>query len=683
MKQNFFENRRAYRFKRFVRKSYAAFNSMHKIVNIGVVTGCMLTLAHTTETSAQKRTPSVLVRDSIPEQILDELVVSSTKAELKLNQTAKIVSVITQDEIARQPVQSVQDLLKNVVGIDVRQRGSNGVLSGVSIRGGLFEQTTILLNGANLSNPQTAHYSLDIPVNLSDIERIEIIQGPASLSYGAGAFSGGINIVTKKNSGTGVSLNVESGMYSLFKAEARGSVQTKSASHSLSSGYGSSSGYIANSDYKLFNALWSSNFQVEDSKLDVQFGLNKKDYGANTFYSAAYPNQFDDTQSVFGTIRGESGKKLKFMPQVYWNRHYDDFHLFRKGTPDIPAWYTNPNHHRTDVFGFNLNTQYVWAAGVTNFGGELRNEGIFSNVLGKPLAVPQGDYSHSDNRTNISGFFEHNFLLNNFTVSVGLLGNYNTAFIDDAGFYPEIAASWRLTNHLRFVASWNNATRIPTFTDLYYTGATHKGNSDVRPEKSEAFELGAKYSRTFMAASVNGFFMKGKNLIDWVKEKPEDLWESRNLTDLNKLGFDVDVSLYFREIIPSLSTTRLDLGYMYMNQNKEAVNNLISNYVLDYLRHKFTVGLSHPIYKNLNVNWQFRWQDRQGTYTKYENLKAAYETAYPAFSILDVKVNYQIKDLNIYLVINNLFDTSYYDLGNIPQPGIWVMGGIAYSFGGN
>lgn len=680
MKQNFLGNKRTYRFKRFVRRSYAAFNSMHKIVNIGVVTGCMLTLAHTTETSAQKRTPSVLVRDSIPEQVLDELVVSSTKAELTLNRTAKIVTVITQDEIARQPVQSVQDLLKNVVGIDVRQRGSNGVLSGVSIRGGLFEQTTILLNGANLSNPQTAHYSLDIPVNLFDIERIEIIQGPASLSYGAGAFSGGINIVTKKDSGTGASLNLEGGMHSHFKAEARGSVQTKAASHSLSSGYGSSSGYIDNSDYKLFNALWSSNFQVEDSKLDLQFGLNKKDYGANTFYSAAYPNQFDDTQSVFGTIKGESGKKLKFMPQVYWNRHYDDFHLFRVGTPNIPTWYTNPNHHRTDVFGFNLNTKYVWVAGVTNFGGELRNEGIFSNVLGKPLTIPQGDYTHSDNRSNISGFFEHNFLLNNFTVSVGLLGNYNTAFIDDAGFYPEIAASWRLTNHLRIVSSWNNATRIPTFTDLYYKGATHKGNSDVRPEKSEAFELGAKYNRTFITASVNGFYMKGKSLIDWVKEKPEDLWESRNLTDLNKVGFDVDASLFFKEIIPQLSTTRLDLGYMYMDQNKKAVNNLISNYVLDYLRHKFTVGLSLPIYKGLHADWQFRWQNRQGTFTQYENLKAAYETAYPAFSILDVKINYQIKTANIYLTINNLFNTSYYDLGNIPQPGTWVMGGLTYSF---
>ncbi|MCC8147173.1 MAG: TonB-dependent receptor plug domain-containing protein [Bacteroidales bacterium] len=132
------------------------------------------------------------------EHELEEVIVSSTKAGLTLNQTAKLVTVITREEIAQQPVSSVQDLLKNVVGLDVRQRGSNGVLSGISVRGGTFEQTAILLNGANISNPQTAHYSLSLPINLSDIESIEIIQGPNSLYYGAGAFSGGVNIITKK-----------------------------------------------------------------------------------------------------------------------------------------------------------------------------------------------------------------------------------------------------------------------------------------------------------------------------------------------------------------------------------------------------------------------------------------------------------------------------------------------------
>ena len=88
-----------------------------------------------------------------------------------------------------------------------------------------------------------------------------------------------------------------------------------------------------------------------------------------------YPNQFDDTESMFLSIKGETNGTLKFIPQLYWNRHYDTFQLIREGT--------NHNYHRTDVFGANLTFQYASQLGITSFGGEFRNEGIVSNVLGK------------------------------------------------------------------------------------------------------------------------------------------------------------------------------------------------------------------------------------------------------------------------------------------------------------
>ena len=678
MKQKQFTNKSGFRFKRFARRSYAAFNSMHKAVSIGVLSGSMLTFALATESHAQGQ--SSLVRDSIygEEQELEELIVTSSKAELTFTQTAKLVQVITREEIARQPVQSIEDLLKNVVGLDVRQRGGNGVLSGISVRGGTFEQTAILLNGANLSNPQTAHYSLDLPVNLSDIERIEIIQGPNSLLYGASAFSGGVNIITKKHSPSEASLNLEGGMHELFNVDGRASLKSKSSSHSLSAGYNSSSGYMKNSDYDIFTAFWQSNFRVEKSRLDVQLGFKDKSYGANTFYSPKYPDQFDETQSIFAAIKGESGNQLKFIPQLYWNRHYNCFQLFRDGSPNTPETYKGHNYHRTDVFGFNLNTQYRWNWGITNLGGEVRNEGILSNVLGKPMENPHGKYLYSDSRTNISYFLEHTFLFNNLTIGIGLLSNYNTAFKDDFSFYPNINASYWLTENSKIFASWNNAVRMPTFTDLYYKGETHKGNSDVRPEESESFELGFKYSNSFLSASLSGFYMKGKNMIDWVKEEPEDLWESRNLTNLDKTGFEAQATVDMQELIPFLSSTRLNIGYMYMNQNKN-IEDLISNYVLDYLKHKVTIGLSHPIYKNIIADWQFRWLDRQGTYTRFENLKPAYEAEYPTYSVLDLKINWELDKLKVYIIANNLFDVSYYDLGNIPQPGIWIMAGASYT----
>lgn len=670
MKQKNFKQKPAFRFRRFARKNYAVFNSLHKVINTGVVAGCMLAFAATTETSAQSRIAAI--RDSIPEQELEELIVAGSKAELTMNQTAKFVTVITGDEIARQPVESVSDLLKSIAGLDVRQRGPNGVLSGVAVRGGTFEQTAILLNGANLTNPQTGHYNLDLPINLSDIERIEIIQGPASLLYGAGAFSGGINIVTKKNSGTGLSFEAKGGMHNLFEANAREAVTTGASSHSLSSGYASSEGYIRNSDYQIINALWQSNFSLNDnSYLDFQWGINDKKYGANTFYSPAYPDQYDETRSLFAAVKASTGTKLKATPQLYWNRHFDHYQLI-KNQP------TGENFHRTDVAGFNLNVQYRWKAGITNFGGEIRNEGIISSNLGKDSLFNRKPYLLTDNRTNLSAFLEHSFVLERFTLNLGLLANYNTSFADDAGLYPSVNAAYRLTPHWKIFASWNNATRMPTFTDLYYKGKTHKGNSDVRPEKSVSLELGIKYVHPALSASANGFYMKGVNLIDWVKHHPDSLWESRNLTDLDKSGFETDFTLDIAKIFPEMSGVRLRLGYMFMRQTKEA-SGLISNYVMDYLKHKFTAGLSHPVYKNLSADWQFRLQDRDGSYTKYENGQTTgAETSYKPFSILDVKFNWKIDKANLFLNINNLFDTYYFDLGNVPQPGIWITGGVQY-----
>jgi iron complex outermembrane receptor protein len=298
-------------------------------------------------------------------------------------------------------------------------------------------------------------------------------------------------------------------------------------------------------------------------------------------------------------------------------------------------------------------------------------------VLGKPLDEPIGKYTKSDNRTNTSYFLEHTLLYQDFTFSAGVLANYNSFFKKQFEFYPSINVSYWLNDHIKTFASWNNATRMPTFTDLYYSTLTHEGNSNLQPEKSESFELGIKYGRSWIAASLNGFYTKGSNLIDWIKESADDpKWKSKNLTSVNNAGFEANVSLQLAKIIPVPAATRLNLGYMYLNQTKN-VGEYISSYVLDYLHHKFIAGLSHPVYKGLSADWQFRWQKREGTYVKYENGNYS-EEAYPAFALLDVKLNWTIDPVKVYLSINNVFDKPYYDLGNLPQPGFWLVGGISW-----
>ena len=674
------KTKRAFRFKRFANKSYSAFNSLHKVVTIGFLTGCTLMSAHASSVEPSEAVRLEVKADTIPEQELEEVVVTASKAELPLSRASKLVTLITKTEIERSPALSVQELLNSVAGIDVLQRGPHGVQADISLRGGSFDQVAILLNGINLTNPQTGHYSFDIPINLSDIDRIEIVHGPASLVYGASAFAGGINIITKKEAASNAYVKLEGGMHNSLNTEARGAYKTASTLHQFSAGYKSSDGYMNNSDYSMLNLLWQSRFEVEKNTLDLQMGFNNKEYGANTFYSPSYPNQFDDTESMFVSIKGETNGKLKFIPQLYWNRHNDCFQLIREGTPNVPDWYTNHNYHQTDVFGTNLTFQYASKLGITSFGGEFRNEGIMSNVLGKPLDEPIGNFTKSDNRTAINYFAEQNFLFRNVTLSVGGLLNYNTAIPNKYAFYPAINSSYRITDKVSLYASWNKATRMPTFTDLYYTTATHTGNSNLEAEQSEAFEAGVKLSNQFVRANIAAFYMKGRNLIDWVKPSEEALWESRNHSKVNKKGVETNLQFDLKELLGhKLPFHSLNLGYLYLDQNM-VDDELISNYTLNHLRHKFTANLQHDVVRNLSMTWNFRWQERTGSYLKYVEAQPTEITRYKPFSLLDLKVTYQLRNINLYTNINNVFNTEYLDLGNLPQPGIWVMMGLSYKF---
>ncbi|MFA6886883.1 MAG: TonB-dependent receptor [Fermentimonas sp.] len=671
---------KAFRFKRFARKSYSVFNSLHKSVTIGVLTGCTLVSAHATSVEPVEQMFIQTASDSIPPTELDEVVVTASKVAMPLNLAAKQVTVISRQEIERAPVRSIEDLLNYVAGVDILQRGPHGVQADITLRGGSFDQTAILLNGINLTNPHTGHYSFGIPINISDIERIEIVQGPSSLVYGAGAFSGGVNIITKKDTESNVYAKVEGGMHGLFGADTRGAIAGESYTHSLSTGYKRSDGYIPNSDYDIYNLLWQSRFDINGSNIDFQAGLNDKAYGANTFYTAAYPNQFDDTQGLFFSLKGETNGKLKLTPHIYWSRHYDEFQLIREGTPDKPSWYTDHNYHRSDVFGMNLNMQYASRFGITSFGGEFRNEGILSNVLGNAMEEPIGKYTKSDNRTNISYYAEHNFILNRITLSLGGLINYNTAVTDKFDFYPAINGTFRATNKLSLYASWNKATRMPTFTDLYYTTATHTGNSNLEAELSEAFEVGAKYNHHIVKGAIAVFNMAGKNMIDWVKPSPEALWESTNHTQINKKGVETNISFDFKEWLgDNQPINSFNVGYMYIDQER-VEDELISNYTLNHLRHKFTAGLHHDLIKNLTLSWNFRWQERNGSYVKYSDLLPGERVDYAPFSILDVKANYKIRNTDFFVNANNIFNSVHVDLGNIPQPGFWLSGGASVRF---
>ena len=179
------------RFKRWGHKGYSVFQSLKLKITIGCLVVTYLSIATFKNASAQ--TEIIYVNQ---DQKLDEVVVSALRTPVTYSQVARVVTVMERDEINAAPVQSVQDLLEHLLNVDVRQRGNHGVQADVSIRGGSFDQTMILLNGVNITDPQTGHLSMNLPVDLESIERVEILQGPGARVFGPNAFSGAINFIT-------------------------------------------------------------------------------------------------------------------------------------------------------------------------------------------------------------------------------------------------------------------------------------------------------------------------------------------------------------------------------------------------------------------------------------------------------------------------------------------------------
>ncbi len=112
--------------------------------------------------------------------MLEEVMVSQQHSPDIYSGLGRIVHTIPSATIRRMPANNIQDILEYVTTLDVRQRGSHGVQADLSMRGGSFEQVLVLLNGVRINDPQTGHHNLNIPVSTSDIERIEILEGPGS-----------------------------------------------------------------------------------------------------------------------------------------------------------------------------------------------------------------------------------------------------------------------------------------------------------------------------------------------------------------------------------------------------------------------------------------------------------------------------------------------------------------------
>ncbi|MFW6370733.1 MAG: TonB-dependent receptor plug domain-containing protein [Bacteroidota bacterium] len=476
-------------FKRWKRTSYAVFSSLKKVVHIGVLSvGCSILVLPVFARESNTRIPETTNSDTLD---LEEVVVSAQLNPMLQSELMRIVQVISRPEIEKAPVHDLASLLGNVRGVDIRTRGQWGMQADISIRGGTFDQTLILLNGINITDPQTGHHNLNLPVDLQSIERIEVLQGAGARIFGPNAFNGAVNIITRQPGYSDGSLSFVAGEYGLFVPSVSGGFKTGRAGHFVSTSGKISNGSFDNSDFKSGNIFYRLSYPVSDFSVDVQTGFNQKAFGANSFYTPVYPEQFEETQTFFTSIQLKPEGKINFNPKVYWRRHTDRFELFRYDTPD---WYNGHNYHLTNIAGASADYSFSSPAGQTALGFDYRYEYILSNVLGheleEPVVVKSGTdnfYTHSYSRSGFGVMVEHSISRDHFSLSGGSLIYTNTDLDDPVTLFPGIDFAWNFTPRQRWFTSLNRTLRLPTFTELFYSGPTNQGNEMIIQRKLQNF----------------------------------------------------------------------------------------------------------------------------------------------------------------------------------------------------
>lgn len=663
-------------FRRWSRKPYAIFRSLNIEIKIAGLALVLAAVMLPDDAIAQDQ-DTIQVNRNIE---MDEVVVSAQRSEVIYSQTARTVEVLEKNEIERLPVQTIDGLLEYAMNVDVRQRGSMNVQSDISIRAGSFDKVMVLLNGVNVTDPQTGHHNLNLPLDLSAIKRIEILSGPGSRIFGPNAFNGAVNIIIGPDEEKNIRLALHGGQHGYGKATADLTARTGDMKHFLAADYSRSDGYTENSDYRMGSAFYRNIWEFSDHrKLDLQVGYDQKEFGANSFYSPQYPEQFEATRTRFASLTHKTGESIKTEARIYGRRHNDRFELFRNESPD---WYKNHNYHMTDIAGASVNTVIPLSMGKLSLGAEYRYERILSNELGEPmddtLNVPgesEGFFDHQDQRHNISSFAEYAVEWKKLYLATGIMANNSKGFSRRWRFFPGLDLNYKFSSKWHAFATSSYGMRRPTFTDLYYEGPTNRGNPDLKPEESLSLESGIKFFDKNISARFSVFRRWGKNIIDWVRKSEQQQWQTMNLTELNTTGFSVQSQFDMKNILKRNIIRNIQISYSFADQEKYA-GNYISHYALDYLKHKVNMRLNHSVIPNMAMSWSLTWQDRAGSFILYENGTFGSEKEYEPFFIADVRLNYHYRNMKIYLETSNLLDHKYYDIGNIRQPGLWLKSGI-------
>ena len=419
---------------------------------------------------------------------IDPVVVTAARAAQPIERLLADVTVITADEIAQSGAQSLAQLLSRQPGVEITRNGGPGTTTGIFLRGANRGQTLLLVDGMRVTSASVGAPSIEA-VPFGQIDRIEVLRGPASSLYGADAIGGVVQIFTKRAAGNTGNASVGYGTYDTQAGSAGGSLVLGALRLGLQAGAGRSDGFDATND----NASPFARNPDRD-------GYRTRDYAANASLALAAG------QEVFASL---------------WNSRMDAQYDGGPGFDDrtittLDGWQVGSRNQITERWTSRLVV------------GETGDNSVSKTAFGDfPFAsrqkqlqwqndveVPMGSLSLAFERRVETLEEDVGFAVTrrqtNSVVGVWQLWadahnlQANLRY-DDSNQYGGkttggLAWGWRFAPAWRVTAGYSTGFKAPSFNDLYYPGFS---NPDLQPETARNVEASLRWSPSLAQGQVS------------------------------------------------------------------------------------------------------------------------------------------------------------------------------------
>jgi len=580
-------------------------------------------------------------KDSIKTQILNEVVVSDSRFELKRENSGKTIIKINAEELQHNQGRSLAEIINKKSGIEIAgSRGREGAILGVFARGGRGRQVLVLIDGVRVSDPSSFSQEYDLRLlSAANIESVEILKGAASTLYGTNAATAVISITTKKISERKVSLKVQS---------SRGTNQTsEDQNYNLSQAFNS---VLIGGTLDKFTYQMSFSNRYSDGLSAIITSQNQEDSYTqiNTDIKLGY--QFSDDFKI-----------AVYANQTKLNTEYDEsFGLldadYRFLSDQMRAGLTS--EYKYQQGSLHLNTAY------TKYDSE--NKSAFPSMFeGDNYVVDvYNKLSFNDKLFTIVGL---NYIKDQSkfatTKSFYVIDPYtNMVYVSDIGFNLNLGA--RLNNHseygshfvyninpsfaikteegyLKILTTYATSFITPSLTQLF---GNFGANPDLEPEDNRTIEGGLEYAMNdkFRVSTVY-FNRKEENFVFY--DNITGTYGNSSET-IDAQGAEIELNWQPNDKI------RVSSNYTFTERKGDAAIRLP--------KHKVNASLGYVFSRNTYVSMDYSYtaQRLDTDFNTFSNV------ALDPFSLLDVYAEHELlpKKLKLFLGVSNVFNAAYTEI---------------------